>query len=645
MSLTSHRIIQYIAILLILLTAGGAYWYWSVRGATKFGTDRASEKVLGSLVGYWPFDGGDISFSDLIMYDRSGQGNNGTLNNFDPPEPSASGLVGHWPMDTADISGTTVSDRSGSGNNGTGAFLAASGSQAFAYTGASQTLTVPAGITSVTIKSWGAGAGGSASSTGGAGGYSTGTLAVTPGETLNVYVGGAGLYNGTAGYNGGGDTQNTGGSGGGASDVRQGGTALSNRVIIAGAGGGGGYYDGSGTGKGGAGGGTNGVDGVYGYSGCTDSYGRAGTQTAGGAKATYCGGSYGSTAGSLGSGGAGTAYSDGGGGGGYYGGSGGEPYAGGGGGSGYVGGVTSSTNTAGSGVTPPNTSDSDYASGVGVGGAAGGNGGNGRVVFSWTTTSSNPVTGRLGQALSFDGVDDYVDLGTSVGNFNNTDSFSVSAWVYIDTLNGASRGIVSRITASQANGWQLRLTTDNKLRFLLASTDAVYNGEDSGSLSTGVWYHVVGTWNGSDAKMYVNAVESISPVTSGTVGTLTGTRTLAIGADTYNSTYFDGKIDDPRIYNRALSATEVKLLYNYTGARAALAAPGKVKQAIYFDGTNDSVSVTDTAALELGSSDFTIDFFAKFNDLTSTRGLVSKWGASGGSTLSYALDWVTGTNQ
>jgi hypothetical protein len=115
----------------------------------------------------------------------------------------------------------------------------------------------------------------------------------------------------------------------------------------------------------------------------------------------------------------------GGGGGGYFGGGGGGHDAtngphqgGGGGGSGYVGGtgVTAATNTAGSGATPPNTADSAYAAGVAVGGAAGANGGPGRVVISWTnytlrtpsavnTTFTYNAGGGAQQSNLYDGSD------------------------------------------------------------------------------------------------------------------------------------------------------------------------------------------------------------------------------------------------
>lgn len=198
---------------------------------------------------------------------------------------------------------------------------------AFAYTGSAQDYLVPAGVTLVEIEVWGAQGGGF----GGLGGYAKGRLAVTPGETLKVYVGqqpSAAI----GGWNGGGDGDTVSSpayGGGGAADVRQGGTALGDRKIVAGAGGGGRASTGSYPGA--VGGGTTGGTGT--------NKGGGGTQSAGG------GGSTGGTGGSLGQGGAGASGLGSGGGGGFYGG-GGSLY-GGGGGSGYVGGVTGGSMSSG----------------------------------------------------------------------------------------------------------------------------------------------------------------------------------------------------------------------------------------------------------------------------------------------------------
>jgi len=120
---------------------------------------------------------------------------------------------------------------------------------AYGYTGGEQTATVPAGVHSITVylsgaqggagRSGAGSIGGSPNSpggTGGLGGRVRGTLAVTPGSTLSIWVGGQG----SQAVNPGGLGQGTDGIGGGATDLRIGGNAVGNRVAIAGGGGGGG---------------------------------------------------------------------------------------------------------------------------------------------------------------------------------------------------------------------------------------------------------------------------------------------------------------------------------------------------------------------------------------------------------------------
>ena len=132
----------------------------------------------------------------------------------------------------------------------------------FIFSGARQTWTVPAGIQSVNFVVEGAQGGNNGQLNSGFGGRVSGTLSVTSGVVLNLYAGGQGSVTNpsSGGWNGGGKASSLkfpyGGTGGGASDIRIGGTSVSNRVIVAG--GGGGVGAGAG-GIGGAGGGLTGL--------------------------------------------------------------------------------------------------------------------------------------------------------------------------------------------------------------------------------------------------------------------------------------------------------------------------------------------------------------------------------------------------
>jgi hypothetical protein len=250
-------------------------------------------------------------------------------------------------------------------------------SKTFDYTGKRQSFRVPSGITKLTVAAYGAGGPTGKHDKGGNGAFVQATIPVKPGEKLTIVVGGEGGKadvgtDGTGGFNGGANGGATGNhydfggdGGGGASDVREGGSALANRILVAGGGAGGGvaqtYY---GAGHGGAGGADIGQrGGGRSRRSAIGGGGKGGTQTAGGngGHPGSRGYSYGGNgdAGSLGIGGQGGGSSDhpdgggGGGGGGCYGGGGGsgsiEPSGTGGGGGG--GGGSSYIESSASGVT------------------------------------------------------------------------------------------------------------------------------------------------------------------------------------------------------------------------------------------------------------------------------------------------------
>ena len=200
----------------------------------------------------------------------------------------------------------------------------------FGCTNAAQTYTVPAGVTAMQVDAVGAaGVNSSNSVAGGLGGRVQGVIPVTAGSTLNLYVGCTGSTT-SGGWNGGGQGYGLGAGGGGATDIRVGGTAVANRVLVAGGGAGAGYY-----GVGGAGGGLTGGQGATQTPSTTQYGGFGGSQTAGGAGGFWPG-PYTSSTGTQSVGGGGnSSLHSGGGGGGYWGGGGGS-HNGAGGGSSYT---------------------------------------------------------------------------------------------------------------------------------------------------------------------------------------------------------------------------------------------------------------------------------------------------------------------
>ena len=175
--------------------------------------------------------------------------------------------------------------------------------------------------------------------------------------------------------------------------------------------------------------------------------------------------------------------------------------------------------------------------------------------------STSPTVGKVGQALSFDG-NSYVQMGqvTSAAHTG-----TVSAWVNFTAIE--SWGFI----AGNAN-WQNDI---NGYGLSLHGATAGFRGEiDNGSgqlglinttnsnYNDGKWHLVVFSWDGSNLNMYVDGASAASPV-SYSGDPVVNVNNFSVGnPPSGNSYYFMGSIDDVRIYDRALSASEIEQLYN-----------------------------------------------------------------------------------
>lgn len=163
-----------------------------------------------------------------------------------------------------------------------------------------------------------------------------------------------------------------------------------------------------------------------------------------------------------------------------------------------------------------------------------------------------------GNALQFDGSTNYAQSANGVGS-TVTDNFSMSCWVNITASTGGSAAFFQN-GANDARGMELRISATNVFSADYAFVAAVNSGV---TLNTGTWYHVGVIRNAGTSQAYVNGVAQGS--TSGSAPN-SGGGYITIGADSSSagavSHKFNGKVDDCRFYERAISSSEMLSLYN-----------------------------------------------------------------------------------
>jgi len=175
------------------------------------------------------------------------------------------------------------------------------------------------------------------------------------------------------------------------------------------------------------------------------------------------------------------------------------------------------------------------------------------------------VDGKYGKALSFDGVNDYVNVAdTGSSSLDLTDKLTIEAWIY---WKGPYGGPDVQIITNKENSyeWGIGDTRDEGILQWALKTAETWEWHNTEiKIPTNQWVHVAITYNGSHVKAYKDgSLEStIADPDGGAV--VVNNEDLKIGArggDESAAAFFNGIIDEVRIYNRALTEEEIKACY------------------------------------------------------------------------------------
>lgn len=293
-----------------------------------------------------------------------------------------------------------------------------------------------------------------------------------------------------------------------------------------------------------------------------------------------------------------------------------------------------------------------------------GNGHNG----TWRNSLASYGIGKVGHGGVFDATNYAVSMGAKA-ELNNISAFTISAWVKMNaTAGSANYRIAGTLYSGGSQGYVImRDGPANKLVFVWGTGSGTSGLSSTNTITADKWYYIVGTFDGSTMKLYVDG--QLQSTSSSPTFSTTSSQNFCIGGvdGVCSIARWNGGIDQVRYFNYARSAAQVAWDYNKgkpvahfklnechgstindsinklggtitiggTGTQSALGTcnssgawfngkVGKREASLSFDGTDDYVSVPDHASLDYGDNDFSISAWVNSSDTSTQMGIVGK---------------------
>ncbi len=296
------------------------------------------------------------------------------------------------------------------------------------------------------------------------------------------------------------------------------------------------------------------------------------------------------------------------------------------------------------------------------------------------TTIGSPTwtTGKIGQALSLDGSTQYATVADA-SSLDISTAITLAAWVKPAGASASTQYVIKKATqggvAGTDDGYEISLSSAGKVfvRFNQATSGDTYriNSVTSYPLNSSAWMHIAATYDQNTGlmKLYVNGVQESGDL-AGPAAILTNNLPLGIGAQGNGVSKFNGLLDDVRVYNTALTASQILALATVAPNAPVLAAPAntatgvglpptlswnasagadtyQVQVSIFSDFSStvyDQSGIAITSTSVAGLSDNTL-YYWRVN-ATNTGGTSpwsTVWSFTTGTSGSFSLD-LNGTN-
>ncbi len=177
-----------------------------------------------------------------------------------------------------------------------------------------------------------------------------------------------------------------------------------------------------------------------------------------------------------------------------------------------------------------------------------------------TISGATWTSGFINSSLTFDGNDDIVTINNDY-SMNITRAITLSAWVKPNTISKPWQRAICKDNQTTSSSYILGISSYGGVYFALFQGSTQYYITGTTQLQVGAWNHLVGTWDGTTMRIYLNGVMQSETLTfSGTINTISDP--VRIGRATTSLYALNGSIDEARIYSKALNSNDITTLYN-----------------------------------------------------------------------------------
>lgn len=283
------------------------------------------------------------------------------------------------------------------------------------------------------------------------------------------------------------------------------------------------------------------------------------------------------------------------------------------------------------------------------------NGTSSNVIYDYNGTESNITyaTGKFGKAAVFNGSSSEV----TINNFATLSQVGISMWVNIADVT-SSYGLITKYASNDREFSIYNYQASNG--FIAA---LYYNGNNSNSitltasdyLTNNTWHHIAYTADGvNKPRLYIDGVQTLETAQSNNNTYYSTSQPISLGSFAGSASYFfDGKIDQVRVFKESLSPGEISSLYNETATSAASGTINNPSTVAYYKMAGGSDETGSYDATTINNVNFNVEgkygFAGKFNGSSSQIVLPNSLdSALGNNNFSYSF-WIKGpmtsTNQ